>query len=446
MTKLVEPRNLKGFRDILPGDAILKGRLLQKLRNVFETFGYSPIETPHLEYTETLFSEISGGDIGKEVFRFEDNGGRDVSLRFDLTVPLARFVVQHKNELGLPFKRYAIGNAFRGEQPQFGRYREFTQCDFDIVGVENGPADCETVQVIAGSLLNLGINRFVIRINNRKVMNGLSENFGLAGDQHIELLRIVDKLDKIGPDEVKRLLCETVKLSAEQATELLDFVQLKSDSPAQLLQSVAPYKERNETLKGGIEELEYLVSVLDQLEFMQGHYKIDLSIARGFGYYTGLVFETNLLDLPKIGSVCSGGRYDNLTKNFSKENLPGVGASIGLDRLLAALEELKLFPSPKSPTQVLCLLLDNNLLGQVSNVANQLRCKGLAVEVYPEAAKFKKQFQYAEKKDIVFVLILGETELAAGKFNLKNIVTGVQVECKSLDEVVALVSGDAAVI
>ena len=438
MAKKLEPRTLKGFKDTLPAEAIAKTKMLQILQNVFASYGFAPIETPHLELTELLVKDTADDEVGKQLYRFQDNGKRDVCLRFDLTVPFARFVVQHKNELGIPFKRYAIGNVFRGEQPQLGRYREFTQCDFDIVGVKTGSADAEIVQVIASSLQALGIERFKIRVNNRKIMNGLALALGVDANKTPEMLRILDKIDKIGKEKVAEQLINTLGFSEAVTEELLAFVGLKADSPQALLISIAAYKERGALLAEGIEELEYVSRLLATSPLTAAVYEIDFSIARGLGYYTGTIYETTLLDMPEIGSVCSGGRYDNLTQNFSRDELPGVGASVGLDRLIAALLELGLLDTSSSPTQVLCVAMDEVHLPAVHAAAHTLRTHGLAVEVYPAVTKVKKQFQYADRKGIRYVLVQGETEIENDSYTIKDLQTGEQQTLSTLPEILAL--------
>jgi histidyl-tRNA synthetase len=399
--------------------------MLNTLRGVFESFGFVPIETPHLEYTEVLLDDNSG-EITKQVFRFEDQGKRDVCLRYDLTVPFARFVVQHRSELNLPFKRYAIGSSFRGEQPQLGRYREFTQCDFDIVGVENGPADAEVIQVIVSALNALQIDGFVIRVNNRKVMNGVVSALGIDTSRTSDVLRSIDKIDKIGGEAVVSALQSEVGLTLDVASKLIEFCTLQADNAFSIVEKARKIIPENKEFSQGLLELEMLLTNINKISDCVDHVMIDFSIARGLSYYTGTIFETNLLDLPNIGSVCSGGRYDNLTKNYTNENLPGVGGSVGLDRLIAALLELKLIDKQNSPSKVLCTYFDLESLPLVYQIANQIRSNNINVEVYPEADKIKKQFQYAEKQGIPLVLVFGSDELTQGFFTIKNMATGEQ--------------------
>lgn len=434
--KLVTPRTLKGFRDLLPGEALAKKNMISKLQEVFESFGFGPIETPHLEYTDVLINETEG-EIGKQLYRFEDNGGRDVCLRFDLTVPFARYAVQHKNELGMPFKRYAIGTNFRGENPQLGRYREFMQCDFDIIGVDSGSADAEIVQVIKAALLTMGVKNFTIRINNRKIMNGIAEHYGLV-ECVPEILRIIDKIDKIGEEKVRSSLLEELSLSSEQVDIFMEFVSLSGGKSCQEIFSIAEkYENLNEATKKGFQELRELAAILDGLEWQDCSYKIDFAIARGLGYYTGIIYETILNDFPEIGSICSGGRYDNLTQNFSKEPAPGVGASVGIDRLMAALQEMKLITMRETPARVLVTQMDKELCAYSHRVASEFRASDIPTEVYPAAAKLKKQFQYADRKGHEFIVLIGEDEAKANKITVKNLKTAEQ-ETLTIEEAVKL--------
>lgn len=402
--QLVQARTLKGFRDILPAEAMVKNTMLATLARVFESFGFVPIQTPHLEYTQCLFGD-AGADIQKQVYRFRDNGDRDVALRFDLTVPFARFISQHYSTVGLPFKRWASGNVFRGENTQAGRYREFTQCDFDFVGTESLSSDAEVIQVIDSSLSALGLSNFQIRINNRKVMNGLAAAVGLQ-DRSAEILQEIDKLDKIGAEKVRQNLLESLRLPAESVATILEFVTgaLSAKSNSEVFETLGKYKDRHSLIKEGLEELETVTRMVAQVGITDPRLKVDPSIARGLGYYTGIVYESILLDLPQLGSICSGGRYDNLTQTFRKEKCPGVGASVGLDRLMAGLEQLGL--TPKVGTPAVCLIaVPNEDLRQPSfRIAHELREAGLNIEIYPDADKMKKQIAYARRANHPYLL------------------------------------------
>jgi histidyl-tRNA synthetase len=430
---VVQARVLKGFRDVLPSEALVQDDLLTVLKQVFRSFGYAPIETPHMEYTEVLIKETSG-DIGKQLFRFEDQGGRDVCLRFDLTVPLARFVVQHKNELGVPFKRYAVGSVFRGERPQFGRFREFLQCDFDFLGVQSISADAEIIQVIAASFKALGLDDVTIRINNRKIMNGLAIANGVE-DLTPDIIRIIDKLDKIGAEAVKAMLAEELNLKSKVISAFMDFISLSREgSPQEVLSKSRKFKSLNDMTESAFNELEDLNQVLSGLQGVSGKYRIDYSIARGLGYYTGIVYETYLNSLPEVGSVCSGGRYDNLAMNFSKKKLPGVGASVGLSRVMAAMQKLELVKNVSTPAEVLVVQMSSDDTVHTHGIAEKLRLGGLKIEVYPEPVKIKKQFQYADRKGHRFVAIMGPDEIKEGSLTIKDMKTGEQEKFLDLSQ------------
>lgn len=429
---MITPRTLSGFKDRLPKESYAKSKMLKGIVESFEKFGFSPIETPHLEYAEILKKQGSE-EIQKEMYHFLDHGGREVALRFDLTVPLARFISQYKNELGLPFKRYCIGNVFRGERAQKGRYREFTQCDFDFIGTRSIGSDAEIVQVIYQTLRHLGVEHFTIHLNNRKIFNGLMESLS-AEEQTIEVLRILDKIDKIGRESVCEELQVKTSLSNEKITMLLDFIaQRQQGSALEFLHKLESHKTLNATLAEGINELFALCELLKSL-IPQEFYQINLSIARGLGYYTGIIYETTLDDLPSLGSVCSGGRYDNLTQNFSNDSLSGVGASIGLDRMLAGLEELGLIKSSANVANALLIPLQSLEYGYY--VAQNLRELGLKIEVYPEIVKPKKSFAYANTKGYKYVIVLGEEEESQKTYTLKNMESGEQKNHLSLESLV----------
>ena len=432
---MITPRTLSGFKDRLPKESYAKSKMLKRIVESFEKFGFSPIETPHLEYAEILKKQGSE-EIQKEMYHFLDNGGREVALRFDLTVPLARFISQYKNELGLPFKRYCIGNVFRGERAQKGRYREFTQCDFDFIGTQSIGSDTEIVQVIYQTLRHLGVERFTIAWNHRKIFNGLMESLG-AESQTIETLRILDKIDKIGRESVFEELKSKTTLTEDNITMLLDFIAQKQEGSALEFLGKLESFSTNATFQQGISELSALCKMLSLL-LPQEFYQINLSIARGLGYYTGIIYETTLDDLPSLGSVCSGGRYDNLTQNFSNDPLSGVGASIGLDRLLAGLEELGLIQSGANVANALLIPLHSLEYGYLA--AQNLRNLGLKIEVYPEIVKPKKSFNYANAKGYKYVIVLGEEEEAQKTYSLKSMESGEQKNHLNLESLVELLS------
>ncbi|MCE3038113.1 histidine--tRNA ligase [Helicobacter anatolicus] len=426
---LITPRTLSGFKDRLPKEAIAKEKLLKKVTQVFESFGFTPIETPHLEYAEILVKQGSE-EIQKELYRFQDHGGRDVALRFDQTVPLARFISQYKNELPLPFKRYVVGNVFRGERAQKGRYREFTQCDFDFIGSNSIACDAEIIQVIYASMLSLGVEDFIIWLNHRSILNGICQYFGIINEEDIQnTLRIIDKIEKIGIDGVKNELKENLNLSDKKIEGLLQTTNIKqTQHKEEFFKEIAPMKEWNADLKKGIEDLENMYKILEELEMSHDSYRINFSIARGLGYYTGIVYETTLTRLKSLGSVCSGGRYDNLTKTFSKENMSGVGASIGLDRLLVGLQDLGLLDNKSTTARILLICTKEEFLPFAHRLAESFRRSGVNTEIYPEVTKLKKQLSYADQKGHEFTIIIGEEEYKNKAITLKNMTTGMQLE------------------
>ncbi len=412
MSDIIDPKTLRGFRDSLPQEELARQRIQERLAAVFRRFGFVPIDTPALEYAEILLGK-GGGETDKQVYRFRDHGDRDVAMRFDLTVPFARFMAAHAHELYLPFKRYHMAKVWRGENTQRGRYREFVQIDFDIVGVDSASADLETLLVMQESFRALGVPRFRIHFSHRELLNRFLAGRGLS-DSYLPVLRLIDKLRKIGPQEVQAQLAE---LAGEKAAgQILEFVATAAsdretlERVGALLPPGSPPVERLRTLWRSIEDCG-----------LGEHFRFDPAITRGLDYYTGVVFETFLGDLPDIGSVCSGGRYNDLASLYTREKLPGVGASIGLDRLMAALEELGLAASGGAAPQVLILLLDEGLLADYHRLAFALRSSGLDTEVYPEARKLAVQLKYAEKRGIPLAVIFGPEERSRGQYTLKDL-------------------------
>ena len=410
---MIDPVILKGFRDSLPKDEIPKKKIMRKLEDVFSSYGFVPIDTPVLEYTEVLLGK-GGGETDKQIFRFSDNGGRDVAMRFDLTVPFARFMAAHHDEIGVPFKRYHISKVWRGENPQKGRYREFIQCDFDIVGADNAISDIEILSMMHKSFQSLGIERYTFHISHRGMFSAYLEKEGLS-PSGIEILRTVDKLRKIGEDETKRLLVD-ITGSEEKADGIISFITAGNNS------SFMETLEKLETLSGGRNESSERMREIYQLLSSLGIEKsfvFDPSITRGLDYYTGIVYETFLDDLPSIGSVCSGGRYNNLASLYMKEQLPGVGSSIGLDRLLAALEELKSPLLEKTEAAEVLIIPETGKVSDALNEAEKLRSNGISTDVYliPDA-KMKKIYAYAEAKEIPYMLTFKE-----GKAEVKDLTT-----------------------
>lgn len=415
---MIEPRTLKGFRDYLPELMIPRENLVDQARRVYRSYGFAPIDTPALEYAEVLLGK-GGAESDKLIYRFRDHGDRDVALRFDLTVPFARFAAQYVGKLGTPFKRYHMGPVWRGENTGQGRYREFWQCDFDTIGTLSNAADTETVLVIHDLMAALGVEDFQIRVNNRLVLNGLLEELGL-GDKAVPILRTLDKLPKIGRDAVTEEMQREAGIGPEQSGRLLDLAQTQGTN-AEILARLQKDFGGNAKAADGIARLRQLLEVVEKAGIASTRVALDLSICRGLDYYTGTIYETFLTKLPGIGSVCSGGRYDNLAGLYTKQQLPGVGASLGLDRLLTAMEELNLLKKTGTPAPVFIVQFQAERLGDYQRVARELRAAGIGVEVYPEAKKLGQQLQYAEKRGFRLALIAGSDEFAQGVWKLKDL-------------------------
>jgi histidyl-tRNA synthetase len=423
--ELIKPQTLKGFRDYLPDAMLAREHLMDIARRVYRSYGFAPIDTPALEYSEILLGK-GGDESDKQLFRFIDQGDRDVAMRFDLTVPFARFAAQNIGVLGTPFKRYHIGTVWRAEKPQKGRYREFMQCDFDTIGTESNASDIETLLVIHDLMEALGFSGFTIRVNHRKLLNGLLEKLELA-DKATGILRALDKLPKIGRGKVIEEMTQTAGIPAEAAGQVLDFAGL-TGTPDQILGSVEKLVAGNHLGEEGVARLRELFSVCQTAGINPERLTLDVSIARGLDYYTGTIYETFLTDLPGIGSVCSGGRYDNLAGIFTKERLPGVGASLGLDRLLAAMEELGLIETVAHLGQVLIVMFDEAYLGDYMKLSRSLRRSGITTEVYPMAKKLQKQLQYANRKRFRAAVIAGSNEFERDVWTVKDLETGHQTE------------------
>ncbi len=429
--RIIQPRTLKGFRDFLPDAMQSREWLIDTARAVFRSHGYVPIDTPALEYTEILLGK-GGAETDKQLYRFEDNGGRDVALRFDLTVPLARFVAQHFGELGVPFKRYHVGPVWRGENTQRGRYREFLQCDFDTIGTESLAADTEAALVIHDIFAALDIGEFTIHLNNRLVLAGLLSELELA-EHTADVLRSIDKLPKIGRDAVAGELRELVGASPAQADRLLAALTVTGTNE-EVLARVAELA--GGAADAGVAALTEVVAGLAAAGVAPSRARVDLSIARGLDYYTGTVFETFLAEIPEIGSVCSGGRYDDLASIYTKQRLPGVGASLGVDRLLAALEEIGKLDTSDAGPSILMTMFDGSRSADYVGVAASLRRGGLSVELYPEARKLGSQLKYADRKGHRLAVIIGGDEWSAGTAQVKDMVSGDSqtVELGTLEE------------
>ncbi len=434
---LIKPETLKGFRDYPPELMMPREKLIETAKRIYRSYGFAPIDTPALEKSEILAGQGSD-ETDKQMFRFTDAGGRDVGMRFDLTVPLARFAAQHIGQLGTPFKRYHIATVWRGEKPQRGRYREFMQCDFDTIGTTSIVSDVETALVIFDLMKAIGFDEFTIRVNNRKVLNGLLQKTGLE-DRATEVLRAIDKLDKIGPEKVTAEMKLTASASDEQAASILKLSQL-SGTNDEVLSEVGQMVTGNETGELGLENLRQLVDGVRAVGVDEKNLKLDIGIARGLDYYTGTVFETILGQLPGIGSVCSGGRYDNLASKFTKLELPGIGASLGLDRLLAAQEELGLIEQVRTPAPVFIVYFEKDRLADYLQIAAALRGAGIGTVMYPENKKFDKQLKYADKQGFQVAIIAGSQDFAEKKCQVKNLAQRSQVEVSLADGFESLIN------
>jgi histidyl-tRNA synthetase len=424
--RIIQPRTLKGFRDILPATMLAREELLEQVRGVFRAHGYCPFDTPALEYTEILL----GND--RQMYRFTDNGGRDVALRFDLTVPLARFIAQHAGGLGVPFRGYHIGSVWRGENTQRGRYREFMQCDFDAIGTESVVADVETLVVINDLLDALGVGEFTIRINSREILAGVLEGAGLA-ERAVPLLRALDKLDKIGRDGVATEMMAEAGVDAGQADTVLSLAELDG-SAGEVLAGLAELVVDNEGGQRGLARLGEIIAAAKAAGVADSRLAVAPAIARGLDYYTGVVFETTLDELEDIGSVCSGGRYDDLAGLYTKQRLPGVGASLGLDRLLAAMDELGQLPARSTAAPVFIALFDPERLHEYLGLAAELRRAGIGCEVHTEAKKLGAQLKYADRRGFQLALVMGEREWERGICQVRTLASGdkCELELKTL--------------
>lgn len=392
-------------------------QMIDAAKAVFRSYGFAPIDTPALEYSEILTGK-GGEESDKQMYRFTDHGGRDVALRFDLTVPFARFAAQHAQQLGLPFKRYHVGPVWRGENTQKGRYREFYQCDFDTIGTDSNTSDIETALIIHDILAALGFERFKIHVNNRKILSGLLETLGLS-EQATPVLRALDKLAKIGADKVAAEMA-SAGLSDAQAAHILQAVQTEGSNRA-VLDQLGQQLSASERAMEGVADLRQLADAFEAAHIPEDRLRVDVSVARGLDYYTGTVYETLLDDLPGIGSICSGGRYDNLAALYTKQHLPGVGASLGLDRLLAAMEELGLIAQTNTPAQLFIVQFTPDALGSYIALSRRLRVSGFATEVSAEAKGMGKQLKYADRKGFRFALIGGPDELERGVWQVKDL-------------------------
>jgi histidyl-tRNA synthetase len=416
---VIEPRTLKGFRDHLPAQALARERVLDVARQVYRSYGFAPIDTPALEYLEILTGKGSE-ETDKQMYRFTDHGGRDVGMRFDLTVPFARFAAQHVHELGLPFKRYHMATVWRGENTQRGRYREFMQCDFDTIGTTSPVADLEMVLVVHDLLATIGVGAFTIHLNDRRVLGGILARLGLA-DRSAGVLRSLDKLGKAKPEAVAAELAAQ-GVDAEAVRTLLEMAAL-AGPPDTVLARLDTVVGDAPAGREGVAALRGIVAGAAAAGVPTGRVVIDPSIARGLDYYTGIVLESFLADLPGLGSICSGGRYDNLAGLYTKQPLPGVGASLGIDRLLAGLEELGRLASAETPADVFLVHFDANRLDDYLRIAAALRAGGMAVEFFPEPKRVGQQLKLAAKRGCPAALVIGSDEFRAGTAQFKNLRT-----------------------
>jgi len=440
----IKPRTLSGFMELLPQKQQQMERFFQVLRETYSLYGFTPLDTPVIESAEVLLAK-GGGETEKQIYRFE-KGDSDLALRFDLTVPLAKYVALNYGQLTFPFRRFQIGKVYRGERAQRGRFREFYQADIDIIG--DGQLDilneAEIPAVIYRTFSTLGLKRFQIRVNNRKILNGFYAMLGLS-EKAGDIMRTVDKLDKIGPEKVKTLLLdEEIGLSAEQADKILTFIAIRGTN-AEILEKLAAYQGRAELFDLGYEELKAVVSCLAAFGVPEENFAVDLTIARGLDYYTGTVYETTMLDYPEIGSICSGGRYDNLAEYYTDKKLPGVGISIGATRLFYVLEEQGLLNpnQPTAPADVLVIPMSDDFVKAVE-VATALRDAGIRTQLYTEKKKFKAKIGYADKLGIPYVVFLGEDEIANGVITLKDMTSGEQKTLPVTEAVALLKDGLAA--
>lgn len=423
--KKVEPRTLPGFMELLPEEQILFDKIKNTIEETYQEFGFLPIDTPIIELSEVLLAK-AGGETEKQIYRF-NKGDTDLSLRFDLTVPLAKYVAKNYGNLSFPFRRYQIGKVYRGERMQKGRYREFYQCDIDIIGDENLSIkyDSELPVVIYSICKKLGFEDFTIKINNRKILNGIFESINQKNSSG-DILRIIDKIDKIGLEAVKEELAK-LGLTKEKIEKIIDFIKIEGSS-SEKLEKLSSLKIENDIFKEGLNELTDVVKNMRLFGIPENNFDVDLTIARGLDYYTGTVYETFLNEYRELGSICSGGRYENLAQYYTDKKLPGVGVSIGLTRFFYKLNELKIIEAKqKSISDVLIIPMLENMEVPM-NLATNLRLEGIKTEIYLEDKKIKAKMKYANKLGIPFVIVIGEDEINSNKVKVKNMGTGVEKE------------------
>ena len=436
---IVEPKTLPGFMELLPNEQILFDQMKTKIEETYKRFGFLPIDTPIIEYSNVLLAK-AGGETEKQIYRFE-KGDTDLSLRFDLTVPLAKFVAKNYGEISFPFRRYQIGKVFRGEKPQKGRYREFYQCDVDIIGdgqldVVN---DAEIISIIYSTFKNLGFDNFTVRVNNRKILNGLYESMGQK-ENSVSIMRIIDKIDKIGKDKVKEELKE-IAIPEEAINKIIEFIEINGNSDEKITR-LKGLNISSETYDAGIKELEEVVRNLRLMQIPEKNFNVDLTIARGLDYYTGTVYETFLNDYRELGSVCSGGRYENLAENYTDRPLPGVGMSIGLTRLFYKFNELNIIKAEKKSISDVIVIPITEDLSEPIKLTAQLRNLGVNTEIYLNNKKIKAKMKYANKLEIPYVIVIGDDEINTKTINLKNMETGEETKVTlDADEIFKVLRG-----
>lgn len=421
----IEPKTLPGFMELLPSEQILFNQMKSTIENTYKKFGFLPIDTPEIEYSNVLLAK-AGGETEKQIYRFE-KGDTDLSLRFDLTVPLAKYVAKNYGELSFPFRRYQIGKVFRGEKPQKGRYREFYQCDVDIIGdgeleVVN---DAEIISIIYSTFRNLGFENFAVRVNNRKILNGLYESIDQK-DNSVLIMRIIDKIDKIGKDKVKEEL-EKINIPEDAINKILAFISIDGSSDKKI-QELKDLNISNSTYEAGIKELEEVIKNLRLMQVPEENFYVDLTIARGLDYYTGTVYETFLNDYKELGSVCSGGRYENLAGNYTDKALPGVGMSIGLTRLFYKFNELNIIKAEKKSISDIIIIPITENLEKPIKLTYELRQLGINTEIYLNNKKIKAKMKYANKLAIPYVIVIGDDEINTNIVNVKNMDTGEEIK------------------
>ena len=424
MNNKVQPRILPGFMELLPEDQIAFNRMYDTIRGVYERYGFLPLDTPTIELSEVLLAK-AGGETEKQIYRF-DKGDTDLALRFDLTVPLARYVAQHQQDLVFPFKRYQMSKVFRGERPQKGRFREFYQCDIDVIGLDSLDIvyDAEMPAIICQVFKELDFGSFTIRLNNRKVLNGFFSELGYA-DKIGDILRTIDKLEKMGKEAVNEELKE-FGVAAGDIERILAFIAIKGSND-EVLAALKAQNIADERYQAGVAELEAVIGYLRRFGIAEENFRIDLTIARGLDYYTGTVFETMLNDYPSMGSICSGGRYDNLADYYTDQKLPGIGISIGLTRLFYQLKENGLVKSNAgSLAKVIVIPMGEDDMNEAIAVAAKVRGEGIPADVYYQQKGMKQKMKYAARLGIPYAAIIGESERAASSVMLKNMATGEQ--------------------